>query len=301
MTETPDPIDEPRSAATRLNAPTERDYIRRCATCDTPIAPLQADWLIGRMPPRQWGDQHNNVAQFAPVRHEHSPTPLCACGHTAEQAVGTQPVRCGVFRCGCTQHPALEWSPSGSAVDWDRIGRDAHANGDPRFPPSNRQIRDALVGMPVGGGAAKIMQQFLDGWDAASAGPVETAVAIGPRDTQLLIRAVMQTVEDQDGNFDPDDILSTSQIETIERLRPFADLPIEELVFFIDPWDVIAIAVTAKELADRYGLANSELLAAIDRAHTHIHTDDDHDDVTDVQGALSQGSANHGSDQDRTN
>ncbi|MEU6191301.1 hypothetical protein [Nocardia sp. NPDC047038] len=225
------------------------------------------------MPPRQWVDQNNNVAQFAPVRHEHSPAPLCGCGHPAEKAIGTPPARCGVFRCTCTRHPTPDWTLDGPAIDWIQIGRDAHANGEPGIPALNQQISEALIGMPVGGDAADIMRQFLEGWNAANAGPVETATAIGVADSQLLIKAALQLYDDHG---DVDGILSDSQIETIERLRPEAGSPIEELAL-LDPWDVVSIAVTARELADRHHRDDERLREAIERARVHLDVGDDDD------------------------
>jgi hypothetical protein len=48
-------------------------YTHTCTTCGVPIAPDQATWAIGKLPPRQWVDQRNNVASFEPCQHEHSP------------------------------------------------------------------------------------------------------------------------------------------------------------------------------------------------------------------------------------
>ncbi|MEW1734369.1 hypothetical protein AB0346_00255 [Nocardia beijingensis] len=71
--------------------------------------------------------------------------------------------------------------------------------------------------MPVGGDAADIMRQFLEGWNAANAGPVETATAIGVADSQLLIKPALQLYDDHG---DVDGILSDSQIEPSNGSAP---------------------------------------------------------------------------------
>ncbi|MFC9871757.1 hypothetical protein [Nocardia salmonicida] len=38
----------------------------------------------------------------------------------------------------------------------------------------------------------------------------------------------------------------------------------------VRPWDVVAIAVTAMQLADQYGLPDPALWEVIDRARRHI-------------------------------
>ncbi|WP_280217284.1 hypothetical protein [Nocardia neocaledoniensis] len=99
----------PTCAAAVLGAGPDRpcSCARTCATCGVPIAPLMPRSAVGTLAPRQWRDRLNNVAAAGPVRHEHSPTPLCGCGHSAEQATGTDLVRCGVWKCGCGDHPPL--------------------------------------------------------------------------------------------------------------------------------------------------------------------------------------------------
>ncbi|MEU6562533.1 hypothetical protein [Nocardia nova] len=147
----------------------ERQYTRECATCGTAIAPLQPEWTVGAMPPRRWVDRHGNTEATDRFHHAHSPTPLCGCGHPAEQAIGSRPARCGAERCACDQHPALDWTPApGRApIDWVQIGRDARANGDDRAPVLNRKVRDALIGVPSGDPATiDLMRRYTEGWDS---------------------------------------------------------------------------------------------------------------------------------------
>ncbi|PKV79591.1 hypothetical protein ATK86_3989 [Nocardia fluminea] len=257
-------------------SPAQRSYYQRCATCQAPIAPLQADKAVGVTPPRQWVDKTNNVHQFDPVDHEHSPSPLCSCGHTAEQSTG-RPGRCGVFKCTCTDHPAPDLIPRAAPIDWAQVGQDAHARGEPAAPALNSSVREAIAGMAVGGGAAEIMRTFLDGWNQAQAladiatamaDNAEVAAAIGPVTTARLI-SIATDLYDTYG--DPDDILSTGQLDTLERLRLHPD-PSDGRSPAIRPWDVIAIAVTAMELADQHGLRDASLWEVIDCAYLHIHT-----------------------------
>ncbi|MEV4158458.1 hypothetical protein AB0J48_36115 [Nocardia salmonicida] len=147
---------------------------------------------------------------------------------------------------------------------------------EPAAPALNSSVREAIAGMAVGSGAADIMRRFLDGWNQAQAladiaaamtNNAQVAAAIGPVTTARLI-SIATDLYDTYG--DPDDILSTTQLDTLERLRPHPD-PSDGRSPTISPWDVIAIAVTAMELADRYGLRDASPWEVIDCAHLHIH------------------------------
>jgi hypothetical protein len=59
-------------------------------------------------------------------------------------------------------------------IDWKEVGRRAFHAGEMAAPALNRQVMDAIAGMPVGGGAADIMRAFSAGWDEANmAAPVD--------------------------------------------------------------------------------------------------------------------------------
>lgn len=251
--------------------PAQHSSGQRCAICQAPIAPVQADWAVGVRPPPQWVDENNNVHQFDPVDHEHSPTLLCSCGHTAEHSTG-RPVRCGVVRCTCTDHPAPGPLPQSAPIDWAQIGQDAHARGEPAAPALNSHVREAVTGMVVGGGAAE-MRQFLDGWYQAQAladiaeamaESIDVAAAIGPVITSQLISIAVELYECNGGH-----VLSAGQVDTLERLRPHAH-PLDGRLPTVRPWDVVAIAVTAVQLADQYGLPDAALWEVIDCARRHI-------------------------------
>ncbi len=253
-------------------SPALRSYDQRCATCQAPIAPLQADWAVGVLPPPQWVDENNNVHQFDPVDHEHSPSPLCSCGHTAEHSTG-RPARCGAFRCTCADHPAPGSLLQAAPIDWAQVGQDAHASGEPAAPALNSHVREAIAGMAVGGGAADIMRQFLDGWNQAQTladiaaemtESTDVAAAIAPVTTSQLISIAVE-LYDRYG----EDVLSAGQVDTLERLRPHAH-PLDERLPTVRPWDVVAIAVTAVQLADLYGLPDAALWDVIDCARRHI-------------------------------
>ncbi|MEU4711690.1 hypothetical protein AB0G00_35245 [Nocardia salmonicida] len=127
--------------------------------------------------------------------------------------------------------------------------------------------------MAVGGGAAEIMRQFLDGWNqaqtladiaSAMAESTDVAAAIGPVTTSQLISIAVELYDCYGG-----DVLNAGQVDTLERLRPHAHPPDERLPT-VRPWDVVAIAVTAMQLADKYGLRDAALWDVIDCAHRHI-------------------------------
>ncbi len=83
--------------------------------------------------------------------------------------------------------------------------------------------------MAVGGDAADIMRRFLDGWNQAQsladiatamADNAEVAAAIGPVTTA---RSISIATDLYDTYGDLDDILSTTQLDTLERLRLHPD------------------------------------------------------------------------------
>lgn len=68
-----------------------------------------------------------------------------------------------------------------TAVDWREAGRQAFARGEPKAPAANPAVREAITGLPVGGGAYEIMKAFSDGWDEANlAAPVDEPAAPEP-------------------------------------------------------------------------------------------------------------------------
>lgn len=217
------------------------------------------------MPPRQWSDASSRLGADTPIPHDHSPTPLCACGPTAERAIGTDPVHCGAFDCPCTHHAGPAWTPHGDPVDWHRIGREAHAAGQPLIPATDPRVSEALRGLPVGGGAAQIMSLFTDGWHTANSAPRDTAAAL-VADVGLLITAAAELYREYG---DVDDILSSSQVETLHRLVEFAHASPETLRA-LDAWDIVSVATTAVELADRHPLRDQALRDAVERARTHL-------------------------------
>ena len=90
-------------------------------------------------------------------------------------------------------------------------------------------MREAIAGMAVGGDAADIMRRFLDGWNQAQsladiatamADNAEVAAAIGPVTTA---RSISIATDLYDTYGDLDDILSTTQLDTLERLRLHPD------------------------------------------------------------------------------
>ncbi|MEV0769581.1 hypothetical protein [Nocardia salmonicida] len=134
-------------------------------------------------------------------------------------------------------------------------------------------MREAIAGMVVGGGAAEIMRQFLDGWNQAQtlddiagamAESTDVAAAIGPVTTSQLISIAVELYDRYGAH-----LLSAGQVDTLERLRPHAHPPDDRLPT-VRPWDVVATAVTAMQLADRYGLPDPALWEVIDRARPHI-------------------------------
>ncbi|MFE9790020.1 hypothetical protein ACFYO7_32085 [Nocardia salmonicida] len=90
-------------------------------------------------------------------------------------------------------------------------------------------MREAIAGMAVGGNAADIMRRFLDGWNRAQsladiatamADNAEVAAAIGP---VITARSISIATDLYDTYGDLDDILSTTQLDTLERLRLHSD------------------------------------------------------------------------------
>jgi len=56
-------------------------------------------------------------------------------------------------------------------TDWQEVGRQAHAAGLRRLPTTDPAVFDAIMGLPVGGGAVPIMSAWTAGWDAANLAP----------------------------------------------------------------------------------------------------------------------------------
>ncbi|MEV4209800.1 hypothetical protein [Nocardia salmonicida] len=128
-----------------------------------------------------------------------------------------------------TDHPAPDPISQAAPIDWVQVGSDDHASGEPPGPALNSSVREAIAGMAVGGDAADIMRRFLDGWNQAQsladiatamADNAEVAAAIGPVTTARSI-SIATDLYDTYGDFD--DILSTTQLDTLERLRLHPD------------------------------------------------------------------------------
>ncbi|WP_331750647.1 hypothetical protein OG215_36000 (plasmid) [Streptomyces globisporus] len=92
------------------------------------------------------------------------------------------------------------------------------------------------------------------------AGIRDSIRAVGPRETALLIRAAVGTY---DAYGDTHDILSSSQVETIERVRKMAlqDTITGDDLERADPWDLISAMITAVELYDIHGESEPVRLA----------------------------------------
>lgn len=80
----------------------------------------------------------------------------------------------------------------------------------------------------------------------------ESVREVGPKDAALLIRAAVGTY---DSYGDAHDILSSSQVESIERVRKMAlqDTITGDDLEHADPWDLISAMITAVELYDIHG------------------------------------------------
>ncbi|MFG3429742.1 hypothetical protein [Streptomyces californicus] len=84
--------------------------------------------------------------------------------------------------------------------------------------------------------------------------------AVGPRETALLIRAA---VDMHDHYGDTHDILSSSQLRTIGRVRKLAlqdAITVDDLER-ADPWDLISAMITAVELYGIHGESEPVRLA----------------------------------------
>lgn len=93
-----------------------------------------------------------------------------------------------------------------------------------------------------------------------------------PDDTQNLIAAAVWHFDEYGGD---GDILSTSQTEVIERLRPLSANASSEQLAACNAWDVLSIATTAVELSDRHQTENAQWKAAIDRARAYTDVGED--------------------------
>lgn len=83
---------------------------------------------------------------------------------------------------------------------------------------------------------------------------------VGPRETALLIRAAVGLY---DCYGDTHDILSSSQVKTIERVRKMAlqDTITDDDLERADPWDLISAMITAVELYGIHGESEPVRLA----------------------------------------
>jgi hypothetical protein len=90
-------------------------------------------------------------------------------------------------------------------------------------------------------------------------------------DIRLLITTAVM-LYDRYG--DDHDVLSSSQVWIVERLRPLVDQSSGDTFTSLNPWDVLSIATTAVELTDRHGIDDEELEAAVERARAHVEVDD---------------------------
>lgn len=100
----------------------------------------------------------------------------------------------------------------------------------------------------------------------------EAVQALGPDDAQDLIAAAVWLFDEYG---DGDDILSTSQTEVIERLRPLSVNASTKDLAACNTWDVLSIATTAVELSDRHQTENTQWEEAIVRARAYTGVDVD--------------------------
>ncbi|MDX3695009.1 hypothetical protein PV726_32665 [Streptomyces europaeiscabiei] len=94
---------------------------------------------------------------------------------------------------------------------------------------------------------------------------------ISADDAQLLITTAV-VLYDRYG--DDHDVLSSSQVEVVERLRPIADEASGDELAALSAWDVLSIATTAVELTDLHGIDDEELDAAVEAARAYVEVDD---------------------------
>ncbi|MEU0665243.1 hypothetical protein ABZ508_13685 [Streptomyces lavendulocolor] len=93
---------------------------------------------------------------------------------------------------------------------------------------------------------------------------------IGVDDLRLLIAAAV-VLYDRYG--DGHDVMSTSQVEVLERLRPLTEESSGDELAALSSWDALSIATTAVELTDHYGLDDEDLYAAVERARAYVEDD----------------------------
>ncbi|MFE1189933.1 hypothetical protein [[Kitasatospora] papulosa] len=90
-------------------------------------------------------------------------------------------------------------------------------------------------------------------------------------DLRLLIAAAV-VLYDRYG--DDHDVMSTSQVEVVERLRPLTDESPGDAIPALGFWDALSIATTAVELTNHHGLDDEDLYAAVERARAYLEIDD---------------------------
>ncbi|MEV6403965.1 hypothetical protein AB0M58_13605 [Streptomyces bobili] len=93
---------------------------------------------------------------------------------------------------------------------------------------------------------------------------------ISADDAQRLITTAV-VLYDRYG--DGHDVLSSSQVEVVERLRSFADESSGDELAVLSPWDLLSIATTAVELVDLHGIDDEELDAAVQAARVYVEVD----------------------------
>lgn len=101
-----------------------------------------------------------------PVRTSNPRTwrPGCTCGWTVVSN-GTR----SVAQRRSEQHVEVEVE-----ARFEQLGREAFASGMACTPTADPAVSDAIAGLPVGGGAVKIMRAWMRGWTAANlAAPIE--------------------------------------------------------------------------------------------------------------------------------
>ncbi|MEU7320921.1 hypothetical protein AB0465_14015 [Streptomyces griseoviridis] len=91
-------------------------------------------------------------------------------------------------------------------------------------------------------------------------------------DEALLLITTAVVLYDRYG--DGHDVLSSSQVEVVERLRPFAHASSGDELAALNAWDALSIATTAVELTNIHGIDDDEVGAAVQAARAYVEVDD---------------------------
>ncbi|MFI1700435.1 hypothetical protein ACH419_31265 [Streptomyces bobili] len=107
--------------------------------------------------------------------------------------------------------------------------------------------------------------------ECPTAPPSDASTEISADDAQRLITTAV-VLYDRYG--DGHDVLSSSQVEVVERLRSCADGSSGDELARLSAWDLLSIATTAVELTDLHGIDDQELDAAVQAARVYVEVDD---------------------------